>query len=208
MGCTRKMLNGNRVVPVVVINDKEDVLPIAESLLKGGVSIIEITLRSECALSAIETVAKELPEMTVGAGTVLSPKQYELAVNAGSKFIVSPGLSDELAIESKKYDVPFLPGVATPSEIIKASEIYGFTFLKLFPAEVFGGLKALNAYKSVFQNVCFCPTGGVAASNYLEYLAMENVACVGGSWLVPNDAIKDKDWELIYKMAKSVARNI
>ena len=139
---------------------------------------------------------------------MLSPKQYEDAVNAGSKFIVSPGLTDELAVESKKHPLKFIPGVATPSEIIKATQIHGFSFLKLFPAEIFGGLKALKAYQSVFQDVCFCPTGGVVASNYLEYLALPNVACVGGSWIVPNEAIRDKDWEIIYKMAKSVAMNI
>jgi 2-dehydro-3-deoxyphosphogluconate aldolase/(4S)-4-hydroxy-2-oxoglutarate aldolase len=196
------ILRTNRVVPVVVLPSVEKAVPLARALIKGGVQTMEITLRTTAGLAAIEAVAKEVPEITVGAGTVTTPQQYASAVSAGAKFIVSPGLTPALAEAARAHSVAFLPGVITPSEVIMAMQ-EGFNLLKFFPASLFGGHGVLKQYASVFPQVKFCPTGGIDQQNASAYLALPNVVAVGGSWLTPKDAIEDEDWKQIRTIAQN-----
>lgn len=195
------ILSANRVVPVVVLDDAAQAVPLAQALLKGGVKTMEITLRTGAGLAAIEAVARDVPEIIVGAGTVTSPEQYEDAVNAGAKFVVSPGLTPKLAEAARTWGVSYLPGVITPSEVIAAMH-EGFYLLKFFPASLFGGHGVLKQYASVFPNVKFCPTGGIDQGSASSYLALPNVVAVGGSWLTPKDALKDRDWKRISGIAQ------
>jgi 2-dehydro-3-deoxyphosphogluconate aldolase/(4S)-4-hydroxy-2-oxoglutarate aldolase len=196
-----KILKVSPVVPVVTIKKAEDAVPIAEALIAGGIKIIEITLRTTAGLKAIEEVSKRIPEMTVGAGTVSNPEQFKNAIGAGAQFVVSPGLTDKLASFAKTEKTPFLPGVATISEIMKARD-YGFQYLKLFPASVVGGPAAIKQYSSLFSDVYFCPTGGISLGNMNEYLSIVNVVCVGGSWLTPESAVEAKNWNEVKRLSK------
>lgn len=189
------------LVPVVVVNDADEAVPLANALLEGGIKTIEITLRSDAALAAIEKVAKEVPGIITGAGTVTRPEQVKQAMDAGSQFLVSPGLTQTLADEANKQNAPLLPGVGTASEVMQAQE-WGFNLLKLFPAEQSGGPGTLKHFSAVFPAVRFCPTGGVGMKNIADYLACKNVICVGGSWLTPADAVAAKDWGKITQIAK------
>ncbi|MEJ0010414.1 MAG: bifunctional 4-hydroxy-2-oxoglutarate aldolase/2-dehydro-3-deoxy-phosphogluconate aldolase [Alphaproteobacteria bacterium] len=199
MSDLRTVLKGHRIIPVVTLADVALALPLAEALLEGGIGIVEITLRSEAGLAVIEMLREELPEMKVGAGTVLTPLLLQRAHSAGAQFFVSPGLSTEMREGGR--GLAFLPGVATASEVMEA--LAGdYTHLKFFPAESAGGIAALKQLGSVFPTVSFCPTGGVDEENMADYLALKNVFAVGGSWLAPADALAARDWKRIRDIAR------
>ncbi|MFT2773932.1 bifunctional 4-hydroxy-2-oxoglutarate aldolase/2-dehydro-3-deoxy-phosphogluconate aldolase [Helicobacter pylori] len=196
-----EILQISPIVPVVVIEDIKDAVPLAQSLIEGGIPIIEVTLRSSCALEAIELIAKNVPKMRVGAGTILNPTQLEQAQNRGAEFLISPGLTIKLLEYAKKKDMPLIPGVSSSSEVMQALEL-GYNALKFFPAEYCGGVKLLNAFNGPFKGVKFCPTGGISADNMHSYLNLENVLCVGGSWLTPKNLIQNKEWDKITEICK------
>ncbi|GAA7887905.1 bifunctional 4-hydroxy-2-oxoglutarate aldolase/2-dehydro-3-deoxy-phosphogluconate aldolase [Helicobacter pylori] len=196
-----EVLQISPIVPVVVIEDIKDAVPLAQSLVEGGIPIIEVTLRSSCALEAIELIAKNVPKMRVGAGTILNPTQLEQAQNRGAEFLISPGLTIKLLEYAKKKDMPLIPGVSSSSEVMQALEL-GYNALKFFPAEYCGGVKLLNAFNGPFKGVKFCPTGGISIDNMHSYLNLENVLCVGGSWLTPKNLIQNKEWDKITEICK------
>ncbi|WP_231175932.1 bifunctional 4-hydroxy-2-oxoglutarate aldolase/2-dehydro-3-deoxy-phosphogluconate aldolase [Helicobacter pylori] len=196
-----EVLQISPIVPVVVIEDIKDAVPLAQSLIEGGIPIIEVTLRSSCALEAIELIAKNVPKMRVGAGTILNLTQLEQAQNRGAEFLISPGLTIKLLEHAKKKDMPLIPGVSSSSEVMQALEL-GYNALKFFPAEYCGGVKLLNAFNGPFKGVKFCPTGGISADNMRSYLNLENVLCVGGSWLTPKNLIQNKEWDKITEICK------
>ncbi|GAA9672855.1 bifunctional 4-hydroxy-2-oxoglutarate aldolase/2-dehydro-3-deoxy-phosphogluconate aldolase [Helicobacter pylori] len=196
-----EVLQISPIVPVVVIEDLNDAVPLAQSLIEGGIPIIEVTLRSSCALEAIELIAKNVPKMRVGAGTILNLTQLEQAQNRGAEFLISPGLTIKLLEYAKKKDMPLIPGVSSSSEVMQALEL-GYNALKFFPAEYCGGVKLLNAFNGPFKGVKFCPTGGISADNMHSYLNLENVLCVGGSWLTPKNLIQNKEWDKITEICK------
>ncbi|GHQ00144.1 bifunctional 4-hydroxy-2-oxoglutarate aldolase/2-dehydro-3-deoxy-phosphogluconate aldolase [Helicobacter pylori] len=196
-----EVLQISPIVPVVVIENIKDAVPLAQSLIEGGIHIIEVTLRSSCALEAIELIAKNVPKMRVGAGTILNPTQLEQAQNRGAEFLISPGLTIKLLEHAKKKDMPLIPGVSSSSEVMQALEL-GYNALKFFPAEYCGGVKLLNAFNGPFKGVKFCPTGGISADNMHSYLNLENVLCVGGSWLTPKNLIQNKEWGKITEICK------
>ncbi len=196
-----EVLQISPIIPVVVIEDIKDAVPLAQSLVEGGIQIIEVTLRSSCALEAIELIAKNVPKIRVGAGTILNPTQLEQAQNRGAEFLISPGLTIKLLEYAKKKDMPLIPGVSSSSEVMQALEL-GYNALKFFPAEYCGGVKLLNAFNGPFKGVKFCPTGGISADNMHSYLNLENVLCVGGSWLTPKHLIQNKEWDKITEICK------
>ncbi|GAA9367552.1 bifunctional 4-hydroxy-2-oxoglutarate aldolase/2-dehydro-3-deoxy-phosphogluconate aldolase [Helicobacter pylori] len=196
-----EVLQISPIIPVVVIEDIKDAVPLAQSLVEGGIHIIEVTLRSSCALEAIELIAKNVPKMHVGTGTILNPTQLEQAQNRGAEFLISPGLTIKLLEYAKKKDMPLIPGVSSSSEVMQALEL-GYNALKFFPAEYCGGVKLLNAFNGPFKGVKFCPTGGISADNMHSYLNLENVLCVGGSWLTPKNLIQNKEWDKITEICK------
>ncbi|WRC28677.1 bifunctional 4-hydroxy-2-oxoglutarate aldolase/2-dehydro-3-deoxy-phosphogluconate aldolase [Helicobacter pylori] len=196
-----EVLQISPIVPVVVIENIKDAVPLAQSLIEGGIHIIEVTLRSSCALETIELIAKNVPKMRVGAGTILNPAQLEQAQNRGAEFLISPGLTIKLLEYAKKKDMPLIPGVSSSSEVMQALEL-GYNALKFFPAEYCGGVKLLNAFNGPFKGVKFCPTGGISADNMHSYLNLENVLCVGGSWLTPKNLIQNKEWDKITEICK------
>ncbi len=198
---TIEVLQISPIIPVVVIEDIKDAVPLAQSLIEGGIPIIEVTLRSSCALEAIELIAKNVPKMRVGAGTILNPTQLEQAQNRGAEFLISPGLTIKLLEHAKKKNMPLIPGVSSSSEVMQALEL-GYNALKFFPAEYCGGVKLLNAFNGPFKGVKFCPTGGISADNMHSYLNLENVLCVGGSWLTPKNLIQNKEWDKITEICK------
>jgi 2-dehydro-3-deoxyphosphogluconate aldolase/(4S)-4-hydroxy-2-oxoglutarate aldolase len=178
------------VIPVLVIERLEEAVPIAEALVEGGLPVLEVTLRTPVALEAIRAM-RAVPGAIVGAGTVLDPAQLDAAREAGAEFLVSPGLTDKLAEAARAAGLPFHPGVATATEVMRARD-HGFSRLKFFPAVASGGLPALNGLAAIFGEMRFCPTGGIGADNAAEWLASPAVACVGGSWLVPRGAPFDR----------------
>lgn len=196
-----EILQISPIIPVVVIENIKDAVPLAQSLVEGGIHIIEVTLRSSCALEAIELIAKSVPKMRVGAGTILNPTQLEQAQNRGAEFLISPGLTIKLLEHAKKKDMPLIPGVSSSSEVMQALEV-GYSALKFFPAEYCGGVKLLNAFNGPFKGVKFCPTGGISADSMRSYLNLENVLCVGGSWLTPKNLIQNKEWDKITEICK------
>lgn len=196
-----EVLQISPIIPVVVIEDIKDAVPLAQSLIEGGIQIIEVTLRSNCALEAIELIAKNVSKMRVGAGTILNPTQLEQAQNRGAEFLISPGLTIKLLEHAKKKDMPLIPGVSSSSEVMQALEL-GYNALKFFPAEYCGGVKLLNAFNGPFKGVKFCPTGGISTDNMHSYLNLENVLCVGGSWLTPKNLIQNKKWDKITEICK------
>ncbi|MDX1695023.1 MAG: bifunctional 4-hydroxy-2-oxoglutarate aldolase/2-dehydro-3-deoxy-phosphogluconate aldolase [Ketobacteraceae bacterium] len=193
------------VMPVVKIDSLEDALPLAEALLKGGISAIEVTLRTDCALEAMEAIAKGLPEMKVGAGTITRPEHIHQCRDAGALFGLSPGATVPLLEEAGRSDWPFVPGVATASEIMQALD-YGFSQLKFFPAEASGGVKALKGLGGPFPQVEFCPTGGISLDNLRSYIRLSNVVCVGGTWLTPDQFIQEKNWSIITSLTAESIR--
>lgn len=188
------------VIPVIVLENSEDAVPVAEALIEGGIPIFEITLRTKAALPAIEEIARRFPEAQTGAGTVLSRKQAEWAIEAGAQYIVSPGWDGDVIKAAQAADIPVIPGVMTPSEVQRARR-RGLKVLKLFPAGIAGGVPMLKALASVYPDVGFVPTGGVSAGNLAEYLAVPNVVAVGGSWLVPKAAVAEGRFGEITRLA-------
>jgi 2-dehydro-3-deoxyphosphogluconate aldolase/(4S)-4-hydroxy-2-oxoglutarate aldolase len=190
----------SRIVPVIVITDLRQAVPLAHALLAGGVDVMEITLRHEAGLPAIEAVARQVPQMQVGAGTVTRARERARARDAGARFALSPGISDELVQAAFDCELPFIPGVMTPGEVMRARE-HGFGLLKLFPAEQAGGVGMLKALAGPLPEMRFCPTGGVSPSNLPQYLQQPNVAMVGGSWLTPAAALEQGRWQDITDLA-------
>lgn len=192
------------VIPVIVLNDVAHAVPMARALVAGGIRMLEVTLRTPQALACMEAIAREVPEAVVGAGTVRSAADAQAAARAGARFAVSPGFTPAVGRACRDLNLPLLPGVATGSEIMMAQE-EGFSALKFFPAVQAGGLAMLKAWQGPFGDVVFCPTGGIQPSNAAEFLALGNVACVGGSWLVPADALAAGDWARITELARDAA---
>jgi 2-dehydro-3-deoxyphosphogluconate aldolase/(4S)-4-hydroxy-2-oxoglutarate aldolase len=198
------LLGGQPVIPVLKVKDAADAVPLARALAAGGLRMIEITLRTKDALEAIRRVAGEVEEAIVGAGTVVDPKQFAEAAAAGSKFIVSPGVTASLIAAQGDSEVPLLPGAITPGEIMMALEA-GISFQKFFPAEQAGGTVFLRSLASPLAAVRFCPTGGISALNAPEYLAVPNVVCVGGSWVAPDEMIREGKWDMIESLARQAS---
>jgi 2-dehydro-3-deoxyphosphogluconate aldolase/(4S)-4-hydroxy-2-oxoglutarate aldolase len=193
------------VIPVIVLNDVAHAVPMARALVAGGIRMLEVTLRTSQALACIEAIAKEVPEAIVGAGTVRNAADAKAAANAGAKFAVSPGYTPVVGQACRDEGLSLLPGVATGSEIMMAQED-GYTELKFFPAMQAGGPAMLKAWGGPFFDVRFCPTGGVTAQNASEFLSLSNVACVGGSWLVPAEALAKGDWARIEMLAREACQ--
>lgn len=193
------------VIPVIVLNDVSHAVPMARALVAGGIRMLEVTLRTPQALACMEAIAKEVPDAVVGAGTVRSAADAKAAANAGAKFAVSPGYTSAVGQACRDQGLSLLPGVATGSEIMMAQED-GYTELKFFPAMQAGGPAMLKAWGGPFFDVRFCPTGGVTPQNASEFLSLSNVACVGGSWLVPADALAQGDWPRIEQLAREACQ--
>jgi len=199
-----EVLNLSPVMPVVVIDDVNTAEPLARALLAGGIRTIEVTLRTPTALDAIARIAHAVPEMIVGAGTVLSAGDLDAAVNAGARYALSPGGTPRLMKAARKRAIPFIPGVATSSEIMRGLDL-GYTCFKFFPAEQLGGAAALKAQAGPLPAARFCPTGGITLERARAYLALDSVHCVGGSWIAPADKIKSGDWTGIEARAREAA---
>lgn len=193
------------VIPVIVLSDVEHAVPLARALVAGGIRMLEVTLRTAAAIACIEAIAKEVPDAVVGAGTVRNAADAQAAALAGARFAVSPGYTHGVGKACQELGLALLPGVATGSEIMMAQED-GFNHLKFFPAMQSGGAPMLKAWQGPFPDVKFCPTGGIHAGNAAEFLALSNVACVGGSWLTPADAVAAGDWDRITKLAAEAAK--
>lgn len=202
----RSLLDIVPVIPVVVVHDAADAVPIARALVDGGLPIIELTLRTPAAMESIERIAAEVPDILVGAGTIVDTDQPKRAAAAGAQFLVSPGSTPRLRAAMRDSGLPHLPGVATVSEVLTLLED-GYTEMKFFPAEVAGGAEYLRAIHSPVPAARFCPTGGITPTNLASYLALPNVGCVGGSWLTPADAVQRQDWARISSLA-SAAREL
>ena len=192
------------VVPVVVLHDAADAVPLARALVAGGLPAIEVTLRTPAALDAIRAVAEEVPDAVIGAGTLLTPADVDAARAAGSRFLVSPGWSPRLLGAMRDSGVPFLPGVSTASEVVTLLD-EGITEMKFFPAEAAGGTAYLKSLSAPLPQARFCPTGGISLASAPSYLALPNVGCVGGTWMLPSDALAAKDWDRVRELAREAA---
>lgn len=189
------------VVPVLVIDDVAQAVPLAKALIAGGIRVLEVTLRTPVALDVIKVIAQEVPDALIGAGTVTNAQQLKAVVEAGAKFAISPGMTNDLLKAGLAASIPLIPGISSISDLMKAKDA-GYDHLKFFPAEASGGIKAIKSIGGPFPDVVFCPTGGIGPDNYKDYLALSNVKCVGGSWIAPDDAIKSGDWDRITQLAK------
>ncbi|WP_313296322.1 bifunctional 4-hydroxy-2-oxoglutarate aldolase/2-dehydro-3-deoxy-phosphogluconate aldolase [Diaphorobacter sp.] len=198
------VMRAGPVIPVIVLHDVATAVPVAKALVAGGVRMLEVTLRTPQALACIEAIARDVPDAVVGAGTIRSAADAKAAAAAGARFGVSPGFTDSVAHACRDAQLPLLPGVATSSEVMQAREA-GFEQMKFFPAMQAGGVAMLKAWQGPFFDVQFCPTGGVTPGNAAQFLALSNVVCVGGSWLVPTDAVAQKDWARITTLAWDTA---
>jgi 2-dehydro-3-deoxyphosphogluconate aldolase/(4S)-4-hydroxy-2-oxoglutarate aldolase len=196
------ILETTRTLPVVVLEDATSAVPVAEALIEGGLPLIEITLRTPTALEAIRSVAAEVPQICVGAGTVLDASQVDDAVDAGASFIVSPGLSESVVSRASERNIPVIPGVSTASDIQRALEL-GFTRMKFFPANVAGGPPAVKAFASPFGEAVFIPTGGISQSTAADYLTLPNVLAVGGSWVVNPESVRRHEFGRITEAART-----
>lgn len=201
------ILKQGPVVPVIVIKKLEQAVPLAKALVDGGINVLEVTLRTECAIDAIRLIAQEVPEAIVGAGTVINAKQLMDVSQAGAQFAISPGLTEELLAAAVQGNIPLIPGISTVSELMLGMN-YGLKEFKFFPAEANGGVKALKAITGPFSQVKFCPTGGISLANYRDYLALDNVLCIGGSWLVPEDALNTGNYQKITQLAQDAIQGI
>ena len=196
-----EVLNAGPVVPVIVVKAIDQAVPMAQALLKGGIRVLEVTLRSEAAVDAIRLLSREVPEAIVGAGTVASREDLEAVTEAGAVFAISPGLTPSLLEAANQGPIGLIPGISTASELMVGMEM-GYTAFKFFPAEAAGGVPMLKSIGGPFPHITFCPTGGVSPNNYKDYLALANVACVGGSWIVPSGEIEKGNWEAITRLAE------
>jgi len=201
---TPQVMTLSAVVPVLVIETLADAVPLARALTAGGLYAIEVTLRTACALEAIKAIGEEVPEAVVGAGTVLNGRQYDQAVAAGARFIVSPGLTDGLIAAAASSSAPILPGIANASDLMRGLDA-GLTHFKFFPAETSGGAPAIKALGGPFGDVKFCPTGGITLAKAPSYLALSNVLCVGGAWVCPADLVAAGEWDKITDLAREAA---
>lgn len=192
------------VIPVITIRRIEDAVPLGRALVEGGLSVLEITLRTDCALEAITRMRDALPGVSLGVGTVLTPAQYRQAEQAKADFVVTPGATEALYRHGVESPVPMLPGVSTVSELMTGWQ-YGYRRFKFFPAETSGGVKALKAFAAPLPEARFCPTGGINVNNAADYLALPNVMCVGGSWLTPDALVEAEDWAGIRELARQAA---
>lgn len=197
-------LHVSPVIPVVTIADPQHAVPVARALVAGGISIVELTLRTDTALESLERIANEVPDILVGAGTILTPAQADAATAAGAQFLVSPGVTPALLDHMLQLDVPVLPGVATVGEVMAVLE-RGITAMKFFPAGPAGGPDYLAAIGAPVPAVQFCPTGGISLASAPDYLSLANVTCVGGSWLTPRAAVEGEDWQEITRLAREAA---
>ncbi|MFT5757847.1 MAG: 2-dehydro-3-deoxyphosphogluconate aldolase/(4S)-4-hydroxy-2-oxoglutarate aldolase [Alteromonadaceae bacterium] len=191
------------IVPVLVIKNVEDALPIAKALIAADIKVLEVTLRTPAALDVIKIIAKELPDAMIGAGTVTNREMLQRCEEAGAKFAISPGLTKDLLQAGNEGNIALIPGISSISEMMDAID-YGYDHLKFFPAEASGGVKAIQSIGGPFPDVRFCPTGGINMNNVRDYLALKNVACCGGSWLVTDEIMQNKNWSAITELAKQV----
>jgi len=201
---TLEVMRTGPVIPVIIVDAVADAVPLARALVAGGIRVLEVTLRTPVALAAIRAMVAAVPDAIVGVGTITRAEDFAAAKAAGARFGVSPGLTPALIEAARASDLPLLPGVMTPSEVI-AARAAGFTALKLFPAQQAGGIGMLKALASPFGDVTFCPTGGVTFENAPEFLALPNVACVGGSWVAPKEAVANSDWARITALAHAAS---
>jgi len=201
------VLNAGPVMPVMVIQNLEDAVPLAKALVAGGIKVLEITLRTPIALEAIKLISQQVEDAIVGAGTITTPVQLKAAEEAGAVFAISPGLTPALLQAAIVGNIALIPGISTLSELMTGME-YGLDHFKFFPAEAAGGIPMLKSIAGPIPQVTFCPTGGISPENYNAYLALSNVACVGGSWLVPADAVKTKNWSKVTELAKQAIDNV
>ncbi len=199
---SKDVLNACPVMPVMVIHDADDAVAMAKALCAGGIRLLEITLRTPAALESIKRISQEVPEAIVGAGTIITTQQLQAVTDAGAVFAISPGLTPTLLQAANQGEIALIPGISTLSELMMGME-YGYDHFKFFPAEAAGGIPMLKAIAGPIPQATFCPTGGISPQNYQAYLALSNVACVGGSWLVPAEAAKTKDWQSITELAKA-----
>ncbi len=201
----KEVLNACPVMPVMVIQNLDDAVPLARALVAGGIKVLEITLRTPIALDAIRLISQEVKDAIVGAGTIANPAQLQAAEDAGAVFAISPGITPSLLNAANNGNIALIPGIATLSELMLGME-FGLDHFKFFPAEAAGGIPMLKAIAGPFPQATFCPTGGISPGNYNEYLQLPNVACVGGSWLAPQSAVTEKNWAKITELAqKAVA---
>ena len=196
MKSIQDIIPASRIIPVCTIDNPDRAVPLARTLLDCGIGVIEITLRTDGALSAAEHVLKDCPNICVGIGTVVAAEQLQRAKEIGAQFCVSPGLSEHLVTAAQQLQMPYLPGISTVSEVMAARELR-LDHLKFFPAESAGGVKTLGIFRELFPDMLFCPTGGINADNHADYLCLENVFCVGGSWLATRKRIEAGDWDAI-----------
>jgi 2-dehydro-3-deoxyphosphogluconate aldolase/(4S)-4-hydroxy-2-oxoglutarate aldolase len=197
-------LASTSVIPVMVIEREADAIPMAEALVAGGIKVLEITLRTPCALAAIKAISKAVPDAHVGAGTVCNSDDFSAAIDAGARFIVSPGQSDSLFDKSITSKTPLLPGAVTATEVMRAAEA-GFKVLKFFPASTSGGAAAIKAFSGPFASVSFVPTGGIGPKNLLEYLELPNVQAAGGSWMLPKSKVQAGDWQAVTQLCREAS---
>lgn len=206
MTITKEFLSPLGVMPVVVVNNVEDAVPITNALKKGGIKAVEVTLRTPAALDAIRAIKQECEDILIGVGTVVNHQNLKDIADIGVDFAVSPGYTENLIKQSQDLGVSLLPGVTSPSEVMKGMEL-GLSCFKLFPAVAVGGLPLLKSIGAPLPQATFCPTGGLTIDTFTDFLALPNVACVGGTWLVPNSAVEAKDWQAITDIAaKTVAK--
>jgi 2-dehydro-3-deoxyphosphogluconate aldolase/(4S)-4-hydroxy-2-oxoglutarate aldolase len=195
------ILNACPVMPVMVIQNLEDAVPLAKALVAGGITVLEITLRTPIALDAVRLISQEVKDAIVGAGTITTPEQLKAAEEAGAVFAISPGLTPRLLAAANQGNIALIPGISTLSELMLGME-YGLDHFKFFPAEAAGGIPMLKSIAGPIPKVTFCPTGGISPENCNNYLQLSNVACVGGSWLAPVDVVKAKNWAKVTELAK------
>jgi 2-dehydro-3-deoxyphosphogluconate aldolase/(4S)-4-hydroxy-2-oxoglutarate aldolase len=203
----KEVLEISPIVPVIALDNIEDALPLAKALQKGGINIMEITLRTKTGLKAIKLISEELPSMNVGAGTVCNKKDLEDSIKNGAQFVFSPGINEELIQSAKDNDIALIPGVSNASEVMLAQN-NNITCCKLFPASLVGGVDILKAFQGPFSKMNFCPTGGVSINNMNDFLDLSNVLCVGGSWLVPKNLLEEKRFEEITSIARASIEKI
>lgn len=200
----QNMLAGNPVIPVITLDQVEDAVPLANALVAGGLKVLEVTLRTEAAVEGIRQIIQHVPDAIVGTGTVCSEEQIKLSEDLGCQFMISPGATDKLLSIGSQSSVPFLPGISTVSELMRGME-YGLENFKFFPAEAAGGAPVMKAMAGPFTNIKFCPTGGIGLGNAMDYLALPNVMCVGGSWIAKPNDIREKRWKEIEQLAREAA---